>query len=87
MKRTIRSHNYIFLTSEGTTFQPGSYSFEPDIENLQVIGFSKGTDPKDAFERLLDESTYLKQTSFDEIFGMELVQTSSKTYFSLKHQR
>jgi hypothetical protein len=87
MKRSENSYNYIFLTSEGTTFQPGSDFFEPDIENLQVIGFSKGIDIEDAFERLLQDNTYLEQTSFDEIFGMQLSQTTTKTYFSLKHQR
>ena len=48
---------YIFLTVEGYTFQPGSKSVEPDIENLQVIGFSQGKDSKDAFQNLLKELT------------------------------
>ena len=47
---------YIFLTVEGYTFQPGSKSVEPDIENLQVIGFSQGKDSKDAFQNLLKEN-------------------------------
>lgn len=51
--------NYIFLTVEGFTYQPGSESIEPDIENLQVIGFSKGEDSENAFENLVDENQYL----------------------------
>jgi hypothetical protein len=47
--------NYIFLTAEGFTYQPNSESIEPDIENLQVIGFAKGEDAKEAFQQLLKD--------------------------------
>ena len=87
MRRSEQLHDYIFLTSEGTTFQPDSKSMEPDIENLQVIGFSNGMDARDAFERLLNDNKYLLDTSFDEIFGMQLAQNNTKTYFSIKGQR
>jgi len=45
--------SYIFITTEGDTFQPGSVSSEPDIENCQVIGFAKGIDTAQAFETLV----------------------------------
>ena len=32
--------SYIFITTEGFTYQPGSESPEPDVENCQVIGFA-----------------------------------------------
>ena len=38
--------NYMFITAEGFTCQPDSESIEPDIENLQVIGFDSGNSPK-----------------------------------------
>ena len=76
--------NFIFLTIEGFTFQPDSTSIEPDIENLQVIGFSDGMNAEDAFERLLQQNEYLLDTSFDEIFSLELANGNKKTYFSLK---
>lgn len=41
--------NYIFLTNEGYTYQPKLDSDMPDIENLQVIGISRGKDAKEAF--------------------------------------
>jgi hypothetical protein len=82
MKRIKK--NFIFLTIEGTTFQPDSTNMEPDIENLQVIGFSSGVNSKDAFERLLHDNEYLLKTSFDEIFSIELASGNEKTYFSLK---
>lgn len=78
------SNNYIFLTAEGFTFQPDLTNIEPDIENLQVIGFSDGMNAEDAFERLLQQNEYLLDTSFDEIFSLELANGNKKTYFSLK---
>ena len=64
--------SYIFITSEGYTFQPGSESVEPDIENCQVIGFAQGENPDKAFQNLISENVYLMQTSFDEIICFEL---------------
>lgn len=71
---------YLFLSTEGNTFQPGSESIEPDIENLQVIGFAKGNDAGTAFKQLIKKNSYLRQTSFDEIFSYEL----SKDYLKTK---
>jgi hypothetical protein len=61
---------YIFLTSEGTTFQPDSTSSEPDIENMQVIGFAGGDTVQDAVIRLVELNEYLANTNFDEIFAI-----------------
>lgn len=68
----IRCKLYVFISTEGYTYQPDSVSIEPDIENCQVIGFSKGRDIDDAFENLLQENIYLIKTTFNEIVGYEL---------------
>ena len=44
--------SYIFITDEGTTYQPNSISPEPEIENCQVIGFAQGNDSNEAFKEL-----------------------------------
>ena len=64
--------NYIFLTSEGYTYQPDLESAEPDIDNLQVMGVSEGNNSKMAFEKLIENNEYLLETTFDEIFCYEL---------------
>ena len=64
--------NYIFLTSEGYTFQPNSDAEIPDIENLQVIGFASGNTPDNAFQNLMLDHAYLKETTFNEIFCYKL---------------
>lgn len=76
---------YIFLTSEGYTFQPDSESAEPDIENCQVIGFAEGESPDDAFDNLLRENEYLLETTFDEIYCYQLAD-KKRTDFSLKKE-
>ncbi len=74
---------YIFLTTEGSTFQPNSISSEPDIENMQVIGFAQGDTVQDASRNLLDSNEYLADTDFDEIFAIPLA-TDHREYFSLR---
>jgi len=74
--------SYIFITTEGFTFQPNSESQMPDIENCQVIGFGKGQNAQEAFENMLMSQKYLHETNFDEIIGLEL-KSESKENFSL----
>jgi hypothetical protein len=72
-------NHYIFLTNEGYTFQPESESDMPDIENLQVVGFSSGKNQDEAFANLMHDNAYLKQTSFREIFCYKLDSEYLKT--------
>ena len=74
---------FIFLTIEGSTFQPDSNLIDPDIENVQVVGFAEGIDAKDAFENLIEKNPYLTDTSFDEIFSMQLTDPIQKSFFYL----
>ena len=64
--------DFIFLTDEGFTFQPDSDATTPDIENMQVIGFSSGRTADEAFDNLLNTYAYLKDTSFKTIFCYKL---------------
>lgn len=75
--------DFIFITFEGYTFQPNSESDIPDIENMQVIGFSKGLNSKEAFENLKIKSSYLQETNFNEIISIELKDKKFE-YFNLK---
>jgi len=63
---------FIFITGEGFTFQPGSEDYEPDIENMQVIGFGEGNTIDDAMENMIDENPYLKNTKFNKVIGIEI---------------
>jgi len=79
--------SYIFISKEGFTYQPNSESIDPDIENCQVIGFSTGTDPDDAFRNFIKNNECIKKTSFNEIFSLELKSGSKEAYFSLDEYR
>ena len=85
----MEAKRYIFLSAEGFTFQPNSNLEKPDIENLQVIGFAKGRDSKDAFQQLLKENSCLIDTSFDEVFSYELSEGYEETrmYYCLSDLR
>lgn len=72
LRNSIVDKKYIFVTFEGFTFQPYSESDVPDIENMQVIGFSEGKDTQEAFKNLLLNQQYLKDTTFNEVIALEL---------------
>jgi len=78
--------NYIFVTAEGFTYQPDSESSEPDIENLQVVGFAGGNSPEEAIKHLLSEDEYLKETTFNEIIALEL-KSQKRTYHCLEDHK
>lgn len=75
--------SYVFISSEGFTFQPNSDCQEPDIENCQVIGFGKGCNGREAFEEMLTSQAYLLGTHFDEVVGLEL-KNEKREYFSIE---
>jgi hypothetical protein len=83
-------NSYVFLTDQGTTFQPDSESIEPDVENLQVLGWSNGETAEAAFEAMMEENAWLCGTSFTECFAVELKQSDSfekAKHFRLKKTR
>ena len=76
-------NKYIFITAEGYTFQPDSTSQEPDIENMQVIGFGHGKSPKAAMGNMLQENKHLKETRFNEVVAIKLA-SETQTCHCLK---
>lgn len=79
-------NNYIFLTDNGYTFQPETEAEPVEIENLQVIGFAKGTDGISAYRNLLADNPNLQETNFERIFCFQWDKDfeGSKRGFSLK---
>ncbi len=73
---------YIFISTEGFTHQPETTGSEPDIDNMQVIGFGQGDTAKDALRQLLELNEYLVNTSFDEIIAIQLA-NDNREYFYL----
>ena len=71
---------FIFVTAEeDTKTKKGE-----EIENLQVLGITKGSDKNEAFVNFMNENSYLIDTDFNEIIAMELV-NDKQYYFSLKN--
>lgn len=76
---------FIFLTFEGYTYQPGSESAMPDVENVQMLGIASGPHASAAFGRLAEENPWLRDTSFNEVYCYELTRdfAASRAEFSL----
>ena len=80
---------FIFITSEGATYQPNTVAQEPDVENCQVLGFARGSSPQDAFRNLLQDDYWLLETSFDSLQCIELKHEDYETHivpFSLREE-
>ena len=65
-------NKYIFLTTEGFTYQPNSENIEPDCDNVQLIGIVQGESQKEAFKNLLEKYDYLKTSNFEEVYCYQL---------------
>ena len=60
-------NNYIFVSKDGFTFSPANNESEPDIENLQVLGFEQGENAMEAFELFKDHNKQLSKQGFVHI--------------------
>ena len=65
--------HYIFITTEGYTYQPDSTSIEPDVENCQVLGFGNGSSINEAFESFVATNSWVKETTFNEVIAYEVL--------------
>ncbi len=82
--------SFIFITSEGATFQPNSDSAQPDVENMQVLGFANGVDEQHAFSSLLSENPWILESSFASATCIELKESryeNHSAHFAIKHNQ
>ena len=77
--------DFIFYTTEGTTFQPLLTAEYPDVENCQILGWAKGYNPKEAFESLKRECPWICNSTFEKVIAAELKNRKTH-YFSLKKE-
>ncbi len=69
-------NTYIFLTTEGFTYQPGSETIEPDVANLQVVGLGDGTNPDEALADMLETHHWIQNTTFSEVLCYQLARNA-----------
>ncbi|MCK4654213.1 MAG: hypothetical protein KAU01_07185 [Candidatus Cloacimonetes bacterium] len=77
---------FIFLTDEGYTFQPESDFVESEMDNLQVLGLSKGLNINEAIENFIQENEFLNELNFDNVLVFELISNNQVYSFSLKER-
>ena len=75
---------FIFLTDEGFTFQPKSDFVESEMDNLQVLGLSKGLNTNNAIDNFIQDNEFLKKLNFDNVLVFELISDEVIQSFSLK---
>lgn len=70
-------NEYLFYTTEGVTFPR---DITADIENCQVLGYSKGKDKPKALQNLLIENPWIKESKFDEskIIAVQILSQDAK---------
>ncbi len=63
---------YIFISPDGHTFSPSCDSAEPDIENMQVLGFASGRSENEALLNLYRENPHLEGKGYERVIGVEV---------------
>lgn len=78
--------HYIFVTTEGTTYQPESEAsdFDLNVENAQVVGFGEGENLDEAYKDLLKNESWLEGSNFNEVIAYELTAKKVQGYFYIK---
>lgn len=82
-------NTYIFVTDEGFTYSNKSEKLEPDCENLQVLGLKNAKNAKnakEAFNELIEENDYLKNTNFNKTWCYQLKSNDIKGIFYIKQK-
>lgn len=64
--------DYMFYTMEGETIAPNELV---DVNNCQLLGFSKGSDKKMALEKLLCDNPWIYKAGYNitEIIGIKVL--------------
>ena len=80
---------FIFLTCEGTTFQPDSDFNESEMDNLQVLGFANSLNAENAFADFIKDNSFILETNFDEVISYQLSNdfNENQKYFYLSEYK
>ncbi len=76
----MTNKKYIILSNQGYTFSPNNDSTEPDIDNIQVLGFAEASTPKVAFEKFCKENEHIKSLGYSKVKLYELASLEGAEY-------
>ena len=75
---------FLFVTFDGVTFSSDELD-EPDVDNLQVLGYGEGLDEDAAFKDFLAQNQWVLEKRFEEAICVEIKNRIYKgKVFSLK---
>ncbi len=76
----MTTKKYIILSIQGYTFSPNNASSEPDVDNIQVLGFAEASTPENAFEEFCKENDHIKGLGYSKVKLYELASTEGADY-------
>lgn len=62
--------NFIIVTKEGSTLPPNFERSSLMVENLQVLGFARGNNKKEAVQNFGLENKWIKEAGFSEAMAL-----------------
>jgi len=62
---------FLFVTFDGVTFSSDELD-EPDVDNLQVLGYGEGLDEDKAFKDFLAQNQWVLEKRFAEAICVEI---------------
>lgn len=75
---------FLFVTFDGVTFSSDELD-EPDVDNLQVLGYGEGLDEDEAFKDFQAQNQWVLEKRFEEAICVEIKNRIYKgKVFSLK---
>jgi hypothetical protein len=74
----MRERMFLFLTPDGVTYSSAEKLY-PDVDNLQVLGWSEGKSEEDALNNFLGSNTWFLETDFREVICVEIVRPIRKS--------
>ena len=75
---------FLFVTFDGVTFSSDELD-EPDVDNLQVLGYGEGLDEDEAFKDFQAQNQWVLDKRFEEAICVEIKNRIYKgKVFSLK---
>ncbi|MCU0666900.1 MAG: hypothetical protein MUF05_07395 [Candidatus Omnitrophica bacterium] len=64
--------NFIIVTKEGSTLPPNFERSSLTVENLQVLGFTRGNNKREAVRNFGLENKWIKEAGFSEAMAITI---------------
>ena len=67
----MKKRLFLFITPDGVTYSSPKHIY-PDVDNLQILGYSEGVNEEEAFDSFIQENKWISDTDFKEVICIEI---------------